>query len=143
MATVASKNAAILRWISASPFVCDLYFNFLPARVGATGVETISGERTIKRYISGGALKAYEFGVIQYKGLNQDVPNSEENAETLAEIEDFMTWAENQNRLRNYPEFEGCAIQKLEVLNNLPVVSGQDGEKAKYLFTVRVTYLEG
>lgn len=137
-----NRNQALQDWFSQSPYVTDLYFNFTPAEEGVTGVAPISGETVLKRYLGGYALKEYDFGVVQFKSVNTDVPNNNDNATEMYDVDLLMDWIKEQDKQRNYPNFEGCTIQRVEVLNNMPVVTGQDDEVAKYMCQCRVTYLE-
>ena len=135
-----NRNEAIQEWLSASPFVTDLYFNFSPAEPNVTSVAPVSGERVLRHYIDGSALMCYEFGVIQYKPVNMDVPNNTDNAEAMYDVELFMDWVKEQNALRNFPRFDGCVMQRADVLNNLPMAAGTDNEVAKYMYMCRLTY---
>lgn len=135
-----NRNEALQGWLAESPFVTDLYFNFGPAEAGVTSLAPVSGERVLKHYIDGTALMCYEFGVVQFKPVNMDVPNNTDNADAMYDVELFMDWVKEQNRLRNFPNFEGCDVQRVEVLNNLPFAAGTDDEVAKYMYTCRVTY---
>ena len=135
-----NRNEAIQEWLSNSPFVTDLYFNFSPAEAGVTSIAPVSGERVLKHYVDGTALMCYEFGVVQYKPVNMDVPNNTDNAEAMHDVELFMDWVREQNRLRNFPRIEGCETQRVEVLNNLPMAAGTDNEVAKYMYMCRLTY---
>lgn len=137
-----NRNQAIQEWLQGSPYVTDLFFNFSPAEPGVTSVAPVSGEQVLRRYLGGWTLKIYEFGVVQYIPVNMDVPNNEENADAMYSVEQFMDWVKSQNAQQSFPVFEGCEVQRVEVLNNMPVVTGQDDEVAKYMFQCRVTYLE-
>ncbi len=137
-----NRNQALQEWLAQSPYVTDLYFNFAPTEAGVTGVSSISGETVLKRYCGGWALKQYDFGVVQYKPINTDVPNNTDNAAEMYDVDLLMDWIKEQDKERNYPVFEGCTIQRVEVLNNMPVVTGQDDEVAKYMCQCRVTYIE-
>ena len=137
-----NRNQALQEWLAGSPYVTDLYFNFAPAEAGVTGVASVSGERILKAYMGWYVLKAYEFGVIQYKPINTDIPNNSDNADAMHDVELFMNWVKEQNDEKNFPEFEGCTVQRVEVLNNVPMVTGQDDEVARYMYQCRVTYLE-
>lgn len=135
-----NRNEALQEWLAESPFVTDLYFNFYPAEAGVTSIAPVSGERVLKHYTDGTALMCYEFGVIQFWPVNMNVPNNADNAEAMYAVEQFMDWVKAQNQLRNFPDFEGCDVQRVEVLNNLPFSAGTDDEVAKYMYTCRVTY---
>lgn len=137
-----NRNQALQEWLAQSPYIMDLYFNFAPTEAGVTGVSSISGETVLKRYMGGWALKQYDFGVVQYKPINTDVPNNSDNAAEMFDMDLLMDWIKEQDKERNYPVFEGCTVQRVEVLNNMPVVTGQDDEVARYMAQCRVTYLE-
>ena len=92
--------------------------------------------------MGGWALKEYDFGVVQYKPINTNVPNNSDNAAEMFDVDLLMDWIKEQNKQRNFPQFEGCTVQRVEVLNNMPVVTGQDDEVARYMAQCRVTYLE-
>ena len=137
-----NRNQALQEWLAQSPYVTDLYFNFSPAEEGVTSVASISGETVLKRYFGGWALKQYDFGVVQFKPINTDVPNNSDNAAEMYDVDLLMDWIKEQDKQRNYPNFEGCTIQRVEVLNNMPVVTGQDDEVARYMAQCRGTYIE-
>ena len=57
----------------------------------------------------------------------------------------LMDWIEEQNRKENFPEFpENCQIKKIETLQNMPNLSGINGEQslARYMIQGRVLYFE-
>ena len=137
-----NRNQALQEWLAQSPYVTDLYFNFAPAEEGVTSVASISGETVLRRYLGGWAVKQYDFGVVQYKPINADVPNNSDNAEEMYNVDLLMEWIKAQDQAKNYPAFTGCTVQRVEVLNNMPVVTGQDDEVARYMCQCRVTYLE-
>lgn len=87
-------------------------------------------------------MKQYDFGVVQYKPINTNVPNNSDNAAEMYDVDLLIDWIKEQDKQRNYPTFEGCTVQRVEVLNNMPVVTGQDDEVARYMCQCRVTYLE-
>ena len=76
-----NRNQALQEWLAQSPYITDLYFNFAPTEQGVTSVASISGETVLKRYMGGWALKEYDFGVVQYKPINTNVPNNSDRAE--------------------------------------------------------------
>ncbi len=43
----------------------------------------------------------------------------------------FMEWIEEQNVIKNYPDFEGCQVKKIENLQNMPKpCNGRLGEQS-------------
>ena len=56
----------------------------------------------------------------------------------------FMEWVEKQNAIKNYPDFEGCRVKKIENLQNMPNLATVDWENkvAQYQIPCRVLYFE-
>ena len=137
-----NKHLAVWKWLYQNEDIKRLFFNFSDTQNGNITIATSPGTGALKNYINGDKLKAYDFSMIQYKPLNTVDVNSEENAEIMFDVEKLMEWIEEQERIKNYPYFAGCPIQKVEVLPNMPSIAGIDDAVAKYLFSCRITYLE-
>lgn len=137
-----NKHTAVWDWLYQNEDIKRLYFNFSDTRTGNTTIATGTANAKIKEYTNGDKLKAYDFSLIQYKTLNTVDVNSEENAETMFDAEKLMEWVEEQDEKKNYPRFKGCVVTKVENMQNMPSLAGMDDATAKYLFSVRITYLE-
>ena len=138
-----NKHEAVWDWLYTCTEILNLFFNFGEAANGNTIAGTTVSDRAIKQYVDGTAVKQYDFAVTQFKPVNSQTPNNDENAQTLFDVEDVMRWVDTQNEARNYPDFpEGCQITKIENLYNMPAVAGQDELGAKYMFMVRINYIE-
>ena len=137
-----NRHDAVMEWLYRNEDVKRLYFNFSDTQDGNIVIATGPGNNVLKRYVNGDALKPYDFSLILYKGLNTTDVNSTENAEVMFDVERFMAWVEEQDRLRNYPAFPGVTVAKVENLQNMPSVAGMNDTEAKYLFSCRITYLE-
>ena len=85
-------------------------------------------------------IKVYEFAVVQM--LPQDQGTSEVNAEQAQIVQDFMDWIDEQNRLRNFPKFQGCKVLSIENLQHMPNLAGvnEAGTVDLYMIKVRVRY---
>ena len=138
-----NKNQAVWEWLFTCSEISDLFFNFGASANGNTIVGTTAAERVVKAFINGSSVRQYDFAIIQFKPANTQTPNNTENVTIMFDVEAVMQWVDTQAIARNFPAFPSdCQIQKIENLNNMPVVAGQDELGAKYMFTVRITYLE-
>lgn len=135
-----NKNLAIWEWVQSYPLLSDLFFNSAPAADGATSIVPISSEKVLKWYIGGSSMREYTFGIVQYKLTDVDTPNATEGIQSMYDVERFMNWVTEQNKLRNFPQFMGCDVISVEVLNNMPQVTGRDSSMYKYMYQCRVTY---
>lgn len=139
-----NRHKAVWDWMYQCQDIPRLFFNFGKSENGNTVVDTIASEKVIKKYVGGSSMRAYDFAVIQYKPANVETPNNPENAAVIFDVEAVMRWVETQNKQRNFPVFpDNCTIQRIENLANMPTVAGQDELGAKYMFAVRITYLQG
>ena len=136
-----NRHKAMFDYISECPALHLFYFNFSASEPDASAISVIDGETVLKTDICGNRTIAYDFAVICYRNYSTE---NEENIEHMQEVQDFMAWIDEQDRLRHYPDFAGVMVEKIENLQNMPSVAGQDqGRKlAKYMFQVRVTYTE-
>ena len=142
MSEADNKNDAVWKWLFQNEQIKRLYFNFSDTENGNVVIATTAGNNALKTYVDGSKLKAYDFSLIQYLPLNTVDVNSNENAEIMFDAEQLMGWVEEQNKIRNFPYFPNNSVTKVENLHNMPNVAGMDDTKAKYLFGVRITYLE-
>lgn len=119
-----------------------LTFNFTGESTGDTSLNTVYSDTEIKRYF-GGSQKEYIFAIKQMKEYSTGVMIPPVNAEVLESVQGFMDWIDQQDRLKNYPDFgANCKIQKIENLQNMPNVAGTDEATAQYMFQCRVLYYE-
>ena len=137
-----NKHDAVMQWLFQNDDVKRLYFNFSDTRDSNVVIATSSGNRTLKTYMDGSEMRAYDFAIIQYKRLNTVDVNSTENAEIMFDVEKLMEWVDEQENRKNYPNFAGCFVTKVENLHNMPSVAGMDDTEAKYMFSCRITYLQ-
>jgi len=137
-----NKHDAVMQWLFQNESIRRLYFNFSDTQNGNVVLATNNGNYALKQYTNGSALRAYDFALIQYKPLNTFDVNSNENAEVMFDAQQLMDWVDEQERLRNYPKFGDCKVQKVENLQNMPSVAGMNDTEAKYLFSCRITYLQ-
>ena len=82
------------------------------------------------------------------KGIVQSVSNdgysvTYENVIDYNSMQEFISWIEDQNTKRNFPDFgDNCFIQTIINLQNTPSTSAIDKEIAKYMVQCRIIYEE-
>lgn len=118
-----------------------LNFNFSPDSADEFSLITNYADKEIKKYVNGDSQKAYGFTIIivkQYSTGGDDL-----NLECMNFVQEFMDWMDEQNRERNFPDFgEGCEVEKMEVLQNMPNLAGINAEEglARYMVQARILY---
>ncbi len=118
-------------------------FNFSPESRDNIALITSYSDRVVQKYITGRALKEYAFSIIIVKAYSTE--DDDLNIEAMNFAESFMTWLEEQNKVRNFPDFGvGCQIVEMENLQNMPNLSGINAEEglARYMIQARIRYEE-
>ena len=120
-----------------------IYFNATPYIVGTVSMNAVAGDRVIKSYITGAKLKniilAMDF-VMTYDATG----TSDINIDIMKELENFNSWVEEKNKLKQFPDFGiNNTINKIEVLTNVPsmLVDTTQG-LAKYQIQIKFEYLD-
>lgn len=118
-----------------------LGFNFSPESPDNIAFVTNYSDKVRKKYIYG-AEKEYGFTIIITKAYSTDTDDL--NLEAMNFAQAFMDWLDEQNRLKNYPEFpESCQIRKMENLQNMPNLAGINPQGlARYMIQCRLIYFE-
>lgn len=118
-----------------------IYFNATPDIDGTVAMNSVAGDRVIKRFVDGSKQKEVLFA-IDMISLYDNTGTSDINMKNLDEVDNFIEWLELQDKEKNYPTFNDYTIvNKLEVLNSTPtiLVNTQD-MLSKYQFQVRISY---
>lgn len=134
-------NKAIMDYLSTYPEIKTFpFFNSSTETIGNTSIVTNYGNTWVKRYKGNHGIKAYDFAII-YMG-QQDSGTSDINATEMFNAEKLMQWIDEQNLIKNFPDFSGAKILKIENLQNQPNFAGvnESGNVAKYIMQIRVTY---
>lgn len=136
-----NKHKVVLDYLSNYPDIKSfLYFNTSLEELNHTSVNTITSDYFERKYLRGG-IKNYDFAVTfigQY-----DTGTSDINVNQIFDLEKFMLWIDEQNKNKNFPEFEDGEVISIENLQNEPSFSGinETGNLAKYMFQIRIKYL--
>lgn len=118
-----------------------IYFNATPDIDGTVAMNSVAGDRVIKRFVDGSKQKEVLFA-IDMISLYDNTGTSDINMKNLDEVDNFIEWLELQDKEKNYPTFNDYTIiNKLEVLNSTPtiLINTQD-MLSKYQFQVRISY---
>lgn len=137
------KNQAVWEYISKYPNIPGyLTFNSIEEMENSTGLIPVSADNDIESYADGSAKREYVFAIAQM--LIYDAGTSNVNIMTLAEMQKFMDWIVEQNRIGNFPDFgENCLIDSIEPLQNIPSLAGTNEKRiAKYMFQCRIVYYQ-
>ena len=134
--------AKIENWLKLyKPLNNWIYFNATPDIDGTVAMNSVAGDRVIKRFVDGSKQKEVLFA-IDMISLYDNTGTSDINMKNLDEVDNFIEWLELQDKEKNYPTFNDYTIiDKLEVLNSTPtiLVNTQD-MLSKYQFQVRISY---
>lgn len=136
------KNKEVWNFIKTYPNFEKLYYNFCIAEDGNQSFIPNPTDFVMKQDVLGTKTKYYDFAITCFSSLS-DIPFSEENVIDHEAMQNFIEWFENQDKLRNYPNFgNNCNIEKMTSLQNIPSASALDKEMAKYMVQCRIVYEE-
>lgn len=140
-----NKASAVIKWLSSCPYIGDLYFNFSESGAGDTvfAPDTAYSDEWAdgSPFIDGSGDKIYTFSLIRYEPVSF-LPNSGENEESLADVQNIAAWIDLQAEKKNYPVFpKNCTITDMEVLPFANGgLAGADELGAKFMFSIQISY---
>lgn len=138
-----SKHRAMVEYLKQYQGLRSfLYFNTITDKAGNVSVQTVYSDEWEKRQLRGHGIKRYDFALVSM--VPQDLGTSDSNVVQMEDVQTFMEWVKEQNRLRNFPKFEGCKVLSIENLQNMPNLAGVNaaGSAAKMMCQCRVRYYE-
>lgn len=152
------KNEVMVNYILTCPEFTEykLYFNYAEETDNSNHFVTIS-DNIREKYIDGSQLKEYTFSIISYKSVSPSAlvldngtltikPN--ENIEEMAEVQKIINWVNEQNEIKNFPNFgPGTMVEEMSCTNDDPNLAGITTDNtgtplAKYSIIIRITYLD-
>lgn len=148
------KNAAIVDYLMNCPVIKNnpVFFNFANIASNNKQLVTMATDKAVERpYIDGSVLKRYTFTIIDYRSIVYQAltgsTSQNENIEKMLDVQSIIDWIEEQNDLRNFPDFgDTCEIDEILALTDTPNLNGVDSSKspsiAKYSVAIRVQYLD-
>ncbi len=142
-----SFNKAVKEWLSQCPAIkADrLFFNYLSAGSENQSFQTVE-HSTTSEDIVGNEIGKYTFAIIDFRALSKmPMSYSERDIDNAAKVEQINTWIKEQRKKRNFPVFEGCTIDDINVPPS-PLFAGQDNSEdmmlAKYMIQVSIDYIK-
>lgn len=138
-----SKHEAMLDYLKKYPGLnAFLRFNSVTDELGNVSVQTVYSDNWESRDITGHGVKRYDFAVLYM--APQDPGTSRVNVDQMERAQAFMEWLQEQDEAKNFPAFDGCDVQSIETLQNMPNLAALNkaGDVAKYMFQCRVRYYE-
>lgn len=170
------KNQAIIDYLVQCPQILNspIYFNLIDAQDNNIQIITTSEDKTMtKPFIDGSVAKRYTFNLIVFKSISDlaivkdveqnviQVVGSEstststspseyypnENVDDLAEAQALIDWIDEQNDLRNFPNFgDKCFIDDIMTTTDTPRFDGINTELspplAMYSISIVVNYID-
>lgn len=137
-----NKHKIVLEWLSTySELEQYLFFNATREELNNASMNTVVSDTWETRYIRDKGIKNYDFAVTMmkyyYDGTNEN------NTEELFDVQKFMIWIEEQNKIKNFPIFEEGEVISVENLQNIPDLAGisEDEILVKYMFQIRLKYI--
>ena len=139
-----SKHQAVKEYLEPKVYELagKLNFNFSPESPDSFAIVTEYSGKVVKSYINGDYLKEYAFAVVIVKTYSTE--NDDLNIEAMDFAQGFMDWLDEQNRNKEFPEFDGCEVVSIENLQNMPNLAAVNPEEglARYQIQGRIRYLE-
>lgn len=139
-----TKFEAVFEYLKKYPPLYDiLYFNKTQEYAETTSVNTVYSDYAVQEYTCGNSDREFIFAIKQMKTYDAS-GTSGINRQSIADVQAFMDWIDEQNANKNFPEFpENCTVYKIENLQNMPELSGtNDQGNAEYMFQCRICYTE-
>lgn len=136
-----NKHKAVLDYLAKYPDLSSfLYFNTVAEEEGHTSLNTIVSDTWAKKYFRGG-IKNYDFAMILMRPYSS-TDTSSDNIKEMFDIQKFMNWIDEQNKIKNFPIFEDGKVLSIQNLQNEPNLAGvnEAGDLAKYMFQIRIEY---
>lgn len=137
-----NKHKIVLEWLSTYPELEQyLFFNATREELNNTSMNTVVSDTWETRYIRDKGIKNYDFAITMMKYY--DDGTNENNTEELFDVQKFMIWIEEQNKIKNFPIFEEGEVISVENLQNIPNLAGisEDEILVKYMFQIRLKYI--
>lgn len=139
-----SKLASMVEYIKQyEPLNQLLFVNTTQDQPETTSINTVYSDYAVQEYTCGDSDREFIFAIKQTKTYDSD-GTSDINEQMFNEVQEFMNWIDQQNILKNFPQFpENCTVYKIENLQNMPYIAGVDEQNtAVYMFQCRVLYSE-
>lgn len=149
------KDVAVIEYLMTCPAIANnpLFFNFAQKEDNnQLFVRYADDTITEKTFVDGSRESLYTFTMIVYKSVAYNAViagRDDENLDEYIDVQSICDWIEEQNDNNIFPNFgEGCYIDSIETLTNVPIVNTNKTEDemqpalAQYSLGVRIKYLD-
>lgn len=149
------RNEAVIEYLMDCPQIRDnpLFFNFLNAKDDNKQFLTTANDKAVDRsFIDGSVLREFTFTIVDYRSIAyqavvKDTGYPNENVEEFLDVQGMIDWIEDQEQLKNYPDFgTGYEVQEIKALTDSPRLNGVDTSispaLAKYSISIQIDYLD-
>ena len=149
------KNQAIIDFLFQCPQLRDnpTFFNFINAKDNNKQIVTTSNDKILDTsFIDGSVEKQFTFTIIDFKSIEYNaLVNQEgyedENVVDILDTQAIINWINEQDDLRNYPNFgSDCIIDEMKTTNDNPSIAGVDSSVqptlAKYSINIQIKYID-
>lgn len=149
------KNKALIDYLLQCEDIYNspLYFNLINAKDNTIQILPVTEDKIANRpFIDGSVQKRYTANLITFKSISDleivksdDYPN--ENIDELQDIQKLIDWIQEQEELRNYPDFgENCEIDSIDTTTDNPRFDGIDAQAnppiAMYTISIVIEYID-
>lgn len=138
-----NKFYEIKDWLSDCTLLSGyLYFNVIPDQVGNASVTSDpSTVGLVAEYGDGSREMELFFNIAVVQ--NYDKGTSDVNLQAMELFEDITAWILEQNKTKNYPQFDDCVIHSIEpAYTNPDVYLDKKETKSQYEAKYKISYLE-
>lgn len=131
---------ALRDFIQACPFLDtlleDIHIDFTDDNITSYGISP-TGESTVKEYVGGTKVKQYNAS-LYIRDFTADDIYRLENCEFL---ENFSTWIDQQNGVRNFPVIsDSIEIDSISCSNGMLFDLDETGDKGTYQIQIHLIY---
>lgn len=149
------KTKAMIEYLITCPSIAEspLYFNFINAEDDDKQFVATANEKLMQRpFIDGSVQKRFTFSIIDFRSVAyQELAklhiDTNENVEEFLDIQGIIDWIDQQNDLKNFPDFgSDCIIDSIATTTENPNLNGVDTSSkpalAKYSVSIQVDYID-
>lgn len=137
-----NKDKAVFDWLKTYEGFNNLYFNFSICKANNVAMLPTPTDYLDYEDITGSKIRYFIFSVSHFKHFT-NLPNTKENLDNMSEVEKFLDWIDEQNRIGNFPTFpDNCTIEYIRNLNNIPTVTKSNNNLARFYSQIQIKYIE-
>lgn len=144
------KHLAFIKWIKQNLAIEKLYVIFAAESERNPYWLFSPVPSTYRRTdITGAAYYQYDVAMANFTSISTEsidaaleggYADNHTTIQALFDTERLIDWVNTQEQSLNYPKFDGCIIEKVEVLTKEATPAAVAQDWAKFLLTVRVSY---